>query len=87
MANTADPTLQAPHYLHYPIWLVLLLPFRIPSALEHFQKRMSKILKGLEGVQCQMDHVLIFGKDREEHDIRLTAALKRIQTAGATLEV
>lgn len=32
-----------------------------------------------------MDDVLIFGKDREEHDICLAAALKRIQTAGVTL--
>ena len=61
------------------------LPFGISSAPEHFQKRMSRILEGLEGVQCQMDDVLVFGKDREEHDIRLAAVLKRIQTAGATL--
>ena len=32
-----------------------------------------------------MDHILIFGKDQNEHDTRLTAALERIQAAGVTL--
>ena len=61
------------------------LPFGILSAPEHLQKRVSRILEGLEGVQCQMDDVLVFSKDREEHDIHLAAVLKRIQTAGAAL--
>ncbi len=32
-----------------------------------------------------MDDVLIFGSNQEEHDSRLHAALKRIQSAGVTL--
>ena len=39
------------------------LPFGISSAPELFQKRMSKILEGLDGVVCLMDDVLVFGKD------------------------
>ena len=61
------------------------LPFGISSAPEHFQKRMSAIVSGLEGVVCQMDDVLVFGRDQTEHDTRLTAVLKRIESAGATL--
>ena len=61
------------------------LPFGISSAPEHFQKRMSNILRGLEGVLCQTDDVLIFGKDIHEHDSRLTATLEKIQLAGVTL--
>ena len=61
------------------------LPFGISSAPEHFQKRMSAILSGLEGVVCQMDDVLVFGRDQTEHDTRLTAVLKLIESAGATL--
>ena len=61
------------------------LPFGISSAPEHFQKRMCRILQGLDGVLCLMDDVLVFGKDEAEHKARLTAALKRIQAAGATL--
>ena len=61
------------------------LPFGILSAPEHFQRRMSRILSGLPGVVCQMDDVLIFGRDRAEHDARLEAALTRIKHAGITL--
>ena len=61
------------------------LPFGISSAPEHFQKRMSRILSGLDGVLCQMDDVLVFGKDQSEHDQRLTAVFEHIEAAGATL--
>ena len=61
------------------------LPFGISSAPEHFQKRMSKILTGLDGVVCQMDDVLVFGSDRTQHDARLLAVLQRVESAGATL--
>ena len=61
------------------------LPFGVASAPELFQKRMSKLLSGLDGIVCQMDDVLIFGKTKEEHDIRLTKALDRIHSAGVTL--
>ena len=61
------------------------LPFGISSAPEHFQKRMSNILRGLSGVVCQVDDVLVFGKDAAEHDARLMKALKRIEEAGVTL--
>lgn len=53
------------------------LPFGISSAPEHFQKRMSNILAGLEGVVCQVDDVLVFGENIKEHDSRLRAALQR----------
>ena len=42
------------------------LPFGISSAPEHFQKQMSNILSGLEGVLCLIDHVLVFEKDKHE---------------------
>ena len=61
------------------------LPFGICSAPEHFQKRISAILEGLEGVLCLMDDVLIFGSNKGEHDSRLKVVLERIQKAGVTL--
>ena len=61
------------------------LPFGICCAPEHFQRRMSRILLGLNGIPCQMDNVLVFGKDKEEHDVCLSSALNRIQDAGVTL--
>ena len=46
---------------------------------------MSAILSGLKGVVCQMDDVLVFGKDQTKYDARLSEVLKRIESAGATL--
>ena len=61
------------------------LPFGITSAPEHFQKRMSEILAGLEGVVCMVDDVLVHGRTQEEHDQRLAAAMERIAQAGVSL--
>ena len=61
------------------------LPFGISSAPEHFQRRMSELLLGLQGVQCQMDDILVFGRDQAEHNARLEAVLRRIEEAGVTL--
>ena len=61
------------------------LPFGISSASEHFQKRMSRILEGLEGVMCLIDDILVHGKDKQEHDTRLMLTLQRIKAHGVTL--
>ena len=37
------------------------LLFAISSAPEHFQKIMQKILAELEGLECKMDDILVFG--------------------------
>ena len=46
---------------------------------------MNHILAGLEGVVCLIDDVLVFGKDENEHKIRLEAVLNRIKEKGVTL--
>ena len=61
------------------------LPFGICSAPEYFQRRMSEILVGLQGVLCQVDDILVFGRDQAEHDSRLTVVLTRIEAARVTL--
>jgi hypothetical protein len=61
------------------------LPFGISSAPEHFQKRMQQILEGLEGVACMMDDILVFGRNKQEHDRRLHAVLQRLEEAKITL--
>ena len=61
------------------------LPFGIASAPEHFQCRMNSMLEGLPGVVCHIDDILIYGKDLQEHNERLTSTLKAIQQAGLTL--
>ena len=61
------------------------LPFGITSAPEHFQKRMSSILAGLDGVVCLIDDILVFGRSQSQHDNRLQYTLERIQNSGVTL--
>ena len=61
------------------------LPFGVFSAPKLFQRRISQILEGLEGVLFQMDDVLIIGRDKPQHDERLIAAMKRIEATGVTL--
>ena len=61
------------------------LLFGISCAPELFQKRMSTMLEGLQGVLCLMDDFLVYGQDQEDHDKKLEAVLLRIQSAGVTL--
>ena len=58
------------------------LPFGITSAPEHFQRKMTELLTGLDGVVCMLDDVLIYGKSQEEHDQHLERALERIGNSG-----
>ena len=51
------------------------LPFGISSAPEIYQRCMNRILEGLEGVVCQMDDILVFGRDEKEHCERLIKVL------------
>ena len=61
------------------------MPFGVTSAPEHFQYQMNKILSDLPGVLCLIDDILVYGSSKEEHNKRLEAVLKRIQSAGITL--
>ena len=61
------------------------LPFGITSAPEYFQKRVSEILQGVDGVLCLIDDILVYGKTQKEHDKRLTVVLQKIAAAGVTL--
>ena len=62
-----------------------VLPFRISSGSEKFQKCMSQILEGLDGVECNIDDVLVHGATQEEHDRRLEAVHQRLSNANDTL--
>ena len=61
------------------------MPFGISAAPEFFQRQMSKVLQGLEGVVCMMDDMLVFGRDEREHDDRLRRVVERLEGAGMTL--
>ena len=63
------------------------LPFGVACAPELFQKCMASILEGLHGVVCQIDDVLVFGTTHKEHDDRLFAVIRRLESAGITLNL
>lgn len=54
------------------------LPFGIVTASEIFQERFRDIFE-MEGVQIYVDDILIFGRNKEEHDRRLKEVLERAQ--------
>ena len=61
------------------------LPFGIACAAEIFQREMSRILEGVEGVHAYQDDIIIFGKTQEQHDRRLEAVLRKLSSAGLKL--
>ena len=46
---------------------------------------MSQILDGQEGVVCQVDDILVYGKDTAEHDRHLDQVMEQLKEAGVTL--
>ena len=61
------------------------VPFGITSAPEIFQRKMTELLHGIEGVEVIIDDILIHGKTRKEHDDRLDRVFRRIQDSGLKL--
>ncbi|XP_048585791.1 uncharacterized protein K02A2.6-like [Nematostella vectensis] len=63
------------------------LPFGITSAPEHFQKRMTSVLAGVEETANMIDDTLVYGRDQQEHDERLERVLKKLESAGVPLNI
>ena len=61
------------------------LPFGVNSAQDVFQKEIDLTYEGLPGVSAIVDDILVYGKDREEHDARLPAVLQRTRDRGIKL--
>ncbi|UYV64758.1 K02A2.6-like [Cordylochernes scorpioides] len=61
------------------------MPFGISFAPEYFQKVMSIILQGMNGVKCYLDDILIFASDSKTHDRILRFVLRKLKEAKVTL--
>lgn len=61
------------------------MPFGISSAPEHYQRRVAKVLEGLQGCVNMMDDILIWGNSVQEHDARLELVLQNLRVANITL--
>ncbi|UYV79257.1 K02A2.6-like, partial [Cordylochernes scorpioides] len=62
-----------------------LMPFGISLAPEYFQRVMSIILQGMDGVMCYLDDILIFASDSKTHDRILRLVLRKLKEAKVSL--
>ncbi len=63
----------------------LRLPFGTCVSSEIFQKRLLESLRGLTGVVCVADDIIVHGKDLKSHDDNLEAFLLRCKDVGIRL--
>ncbi|KAK7912339.1 hypothetical protein WMY93_012550 [Mugilogobius chulae] len=72
---------------HEGLYQYCRVPYGLSSAPAAFQKMMTQILSGLNGVQCYLDDIIIYGSSEAEHEANLRAVLCRINDAGLKLNV
>ncbi|XP_045764401.1 uncharacterized protein K02A2.6-like [Maniola jurtina] len=60
----------------------LRLPYGISCAPELFHSRVRQHLEDLEGVDSFIDDIVVWGRTREEHDVRLKRLLERARDIG-----
>src|SRR5699024_2282171 len=61
------------------------MPFGICSASEVFQRAMTQIFDGVDGVAIMLDDILVHGSTKEEHDMRLNRVLERCREVNLKL--
>ena len=61
------------------------LPNGISTGTEQFQKVMTDLLDDIDGVEVQIDDVLVHGKVQAQHDNRLNQVLNRLAESKITL--
>ena len=81
------PRVSKTHHVPFGMYYFNRLPFGITSAPEFFQKQLSEILRGCEGVVRLVDDVLVYDRNAEEHHGRLMAVLEILKNAGVTLDI
>ncbi|GFO04659.1 polyprotein [Plakobranchus ocellatus] len=61
------------------------MPFGITLAQEVFHKRIHEAFEDIEGVETDIDDILVWGKNTKEHDERLRKVLNRCRKINLTL--
>lgn len=65
---------------HKGLYQVNRLPYGVASAPATFQKLMDQVLRGIDGVICYLDDILITGLNTETHTKHLEEVLKRLKS-------
>lgn len=55
----------------------LRLPYGISSAAEVFSKKFKDIFQDIDGCEPHVDDLIVWGKDKAEHDYRLNLVCRR----------
>ena len=61
------------------------MPFGIHSAQEVFHKRLHELFHDLDGVETDIDDILVWGRTVQEHDERLEKTLQRARQSNLKL--
>ena len=61
------------------------LPYGIHSAQEVFHKRISQYFDGLSKVETDIDDMLIWGEETDDHDRNLIRCLDKAEKVGMTI--
>ncbi|XP_031343921.1 uncharacterized protein K02A2.6-like [Photinus pyralis] len=70
---------------HLGLFAYNRMPYGIKTAPSIFQLIMEKVLIGLEGVTCFLDDILIAGRNKEEHLLRIDLVLNKLEKYGLTV--
>lgn len=63
------------------------LPFGTKISPSIFQEAMDKLIASLSNVICYMDDIIVYGKNKEEHDQALLALINKIQDTGLHIKL
>ncbi|XP_045182664.2 uncharacterized protein K02A2.6-like [Mercenaria mercenaria] len=63
----------------------LRLPFGLLCSQDMFQQKMDECLEGLQGIKTIVDDIVVFGKDRAEHDRNFDRLMTRCSEKGIRL--
>jgi len=53
------------------------LPFGLSSSQDVFQKTMTQMFEDIQGTEVVVDNILVWGENKQQHDVRLIQVLKR----------
>ncbi len=69
----------------YGRYRFLRLPYGIKSASEVFHRLVTQSFENMEGVESFVDDILVWGRDRDEHDRRLADVLEKLRKMNLKL--
>ena len=70
---------------HKGLYRYKRLMFGISAAPEKYQQVIAQVFNDCDGVQNISDDIVVYGRDKQEHDQRLKRVMERLKEVGLTL--